>query len=460
MTVTGIILLAGFIIFALLMVMRLLPTLLALPLMAVWISFVAGMPFVAWLNDVLLGGALRLASPIALVIFGAMFARVIQKTGISDTIIKKAAELSGDQPVSIAFLLTAATFFVFSGMSGLGPVIMIGSITLPIMTSVGISSLDASVLFLLGICTGGMANIAGYGTYIGIFGSEAALQYYLPGVFISALVTCFYIVKNIPAGSEGKNTLCAALKDIISGLVTLPVSLLQALAGIFTSQPEGLIRKKKELPGAALIAPVLPLAVIVILRLTNGLGLPMMNQIDPVAAALFGFIMASLYATLTVCPRRTVNVLAGAFVEGIQDVAGVLFLFIGIGMLVAAAIHPASVAVLQPVITSALPSTLDGLLLFFVLFAPAALYRGPLNMYGMGAGIAAILTGLKVIPSLALCGMFIAVGYLQGLADPTNSHNSWISGYTGVDTDVIMKKILPYAWAMCLLMLAYVWLTQ
>ena len=460
MTVTGIILLAGFILFALLMVMRLLPTLLALPLMAVWISFVAGMPFVAWLNDVLLGGALRLASPIALVIFGAMFARVIQKTGISDTIIKKAAELSGDQPVSIAFLLTAATVFVFSGMSGLGPVIMIGSITLPIMTSVGISSLDASVLFLLGICTGGMANIAGYGTYIGIFGSEAALQYYLPGVFIAALVTCFYIVKNIPAGSEGNNTLCAALKDIISGLVTLPVSLLQALAGIFTGNPSGLIRKRKELPGAALIAPVLPLAVIVILRLTNGLGLPMMNQIDPVAAALFGFIMASLYATLTVCPRKTVNVLAGAFVEGIQDVAGVLFLFIGIGMLVAAAIHPASVAVLQPVITSALPSTLDGLLLFFALFAPAALYRGPLNMYGMGAGIAAILTGLKVIPPLALCGMFIAVGYLQGLADPTNSHNSWISGYTGVDTDVIMKKILPYAWAMCLLMLAYVWLTQ
>ena len=162
---------AGFLIFAALMVMRLLPTLLALPLLAAWIAFVAGMPFVSWLNDVLLGGALRLASPIALVIFGAMFARVIQKVGISDAIIKRAAELSGDQPVSIAFLLTAATVFVFSGMSGLGPVIMIGSITLPLMTGVGIPPVDAAALFLLAICTGGMANIAGYGTYIGIFGS-------------------------------------------------------------------------------------------------------------------------------------------------------------------------------------------------------------------------------------------------------------------------------------------------
>jgi hypothetical protein len=459
MTFSGFLLLAGFIIFAALMVMRLLPTLLALPLMAAWIAFVAGMPFVSWLNDVLLGGALRLASPIALVIFGAMFARVIQKTGISDTIIKKAAELSGDQPISIAFLLTAATVFVFSGMSGLGPVIMIGSIILPIMTGVGISPIDAAVLFLLGINAGLMANIAGYGTYIGIFGSEAALQYYLPAVAVSVLVTCFYIVKNI-SGGDGNNTLCDAIKVILLGILSLPVSLLQALAGIFTSRPTALIRKKKELPGAALIAPVLPLAIIITLRLTTGFGLPLMNQVDPVAAALFGFIMASLYATLIVCPRKTVNVLAGAFVEGIQDIAGVLFLFVGIGMLVAAAIHPASVAILQPLIKSILPSSLNGLLLFFAVFAPAALYRGPLNMYGMGAGIAAILTGLKFVSPVALCGMFIAVGYLQGLADPTNSHNSWIGGYTGVDTDIILKKILPYAWAMCLLILAYVWLTQ
>ena len=460
MTFTGIILLAGFILFAALMVLRLLPTLLALPLLAAWIAFVAGMPFVSWLNDVLLGGALRLASPIALVIFGAMFARVIQKTGISDSIIKKAAELSGDQPVSIAFLLTAATVFVFSGMSGLGPVIMIGSITLPLMTGVGIPPVDAAALFLLAICTGGMANIAGYGTYIGIFGSEAALQYYLPGVAIAALVTCFYIIKNISSGNGGKNTLPAAIKEILSGILTLPITLVQALAGIFTSHPGGLIRKKKELPAAALIAPILPLAVIVILRLTHGFGLPLMDQIDPVAAALFGFITASLYATLTVCPGKTVNTLTGAFVEGIRDVAGVLFLFIGIGMLIAASIHPASIAILQPLIGSILPSGQNGLLLFFAVFAPAALYRGPLNMYGMGAGIAAILTGLSFVPPLALCGMFIAVGYLQGLADPTNSHNTWISGYTGVDTGIILKRILPYAWVMCLLMLAYVWLTQ
>ncbi|WP_297967992.1 hypothetical protein [uncultured Anaerovibrio sp.] len=41
-------------------------------------------------------------------------------TNISDAIIKKAAELSGDTPIALATLMTAATAFVFLGMSGLG----------------------------------------------------------------------------------------------------------------------------------------------------------------------------------------------------------------------------------------------------------------------------------------------------------------------------------------------------
>ena len=104
MTLAGILLLGGFVLFAALMVARVLPTLLALPLMAGWIAFIAGVPFFDWLGDIMVKGAFRLNAPIVLVVFGSMFARVIQKTGISDAIIKKAAELSGDQPIAIATL--------------------------------------------------------------------------------------------------------------------------------------------------------------------------------------------------------------------------------------------------------------------------------------------------------------------------------------------------------------------
>ena len=460
MSISGVLLLGGFVLFAVLMVMRLLPALLALPLMAAWIAWVAGLPFLTWANEVLLGGAMRLSSAIALVVFGAMFARVIQKTGISSAIIKKAAELAGDRPIAIGFLMLAATAFVFMGMSGLGAVLMVGSIALPIMTSSGISPLDASVILLLGINLGLIANIASYGTYIGIFGSEAALYFYFPGIAIAALIAIVYILRNVPRGTGGEGSLLELVLSVIRGILSVPFSLLQVMGKMMSRKPTELVRKRRDMPAAALIAPVLPLAFIGIAGMVFGLGSPKNGAIDPVAAAILGFLLASLYASLVTRPGQTINLLAGAFVEGIQDVAGVLFLFMGIGMLVTATAHPLAAPVLNPILTSILPSSMTGLLLVFALLAPAALYRGPFNMFGMGAGIAAILVGFGTFPPEALCGMFLAVGFVQAVADPTNSHNTWIGGFTGVDTAVILRRILPYSWAMCILMLLCVAFTR
>lgn len=460
MSISGILLLGGFVLFAVLMVMRLLPALLALPLMAAWIAWVAGLPFLTWANEVLLGGAMRLSSAIALVVFGAMFARVIQKTGISSAIIKKAAELAGDRPIAIGFLMLAATAFVFMGMSGLGAVLMVGSIALPIMTSSGISPLDASVILLLGINLGLIANIASYGTYIGIFGSEATLYFYFPGIAIAALIAIVYILRNVPRGTGGEGSLLELVLSVLRGILSVPFSLLQVMGKMMSRKPTELVRKRRDMPAAALIAPVLPLVFIGIAGMAFGLGSPKNGAIDPVAAAILGFLLASVYASLVTRPGQTINLLAGAFVEGIQDVAGVLFLFMGIGMLVTATAHPLAAPVLNPILTSILPSSMTGLLLVFALLAPAALYRGPFNMFGMGAGIAAILVGFGTFPPEALCGMFLAVGFVQAVADPTNSHNTWIGGFTGVDTAVILRRILPYSWAMCILMLLCVTFTR
>ena len=101
---SGILILGGFFVFAALMIMKVLPTILALPLMAAWIALVVQMPLVTYLNNILLAGSMKLGSAMAVVIFGAMFAKVIMKTGVSDTIIKKAAELAGDKPRSIAII--------------------------------------------------------------------------------------------------------------------------------------------------------------------------------------------------------------------------------------------------------------------------------------------------------------------------------------------------------------------
>ena len=453
MTLSGILLLTGFVVFAVMMITRLLPTLLALPLMAAWTAFTAGVPFVDWLNEILLKGSLRLGMPIALVIFGSMFAKMIQKTGISDAIIKKAAELSGDKPIAIAVLMTAATAFIFLGMNGLGAIIMIGSIAIPIMTSAGIEPIDAVILILLGMMTGLSLNFAGAATGIGIFGADAVLKYFVPGAIVSLIVTIAYIVLNIPRGQNAGESAFVLLKEFFGGIVSVPISFVKTIGKLFAKKNSTLLKKKQTLPTAALISPILPLVIIATINFTVGFGKSADGKIDAVAAAVLGFLIASFYAAILVRPSQAINLFAGALVDGIKDIAGVLFLFMGIGMLVTATMQPAAVEVLNPLITAIMPSSFFGVLIFFTIFAPAALYRGPFNMYGMGSGIATILTNLNFLPATALYGMFKGVEYVQLIADPTNSHNTWLAGYAGVDVNAIMKKILPYAWSACVLMM-------
>ena len=194
----------------------------------------------------------------------------------------------------------------------------------------------------------------------------------------------------------------------------------------------------------------------IVINFTVGLGSQGDGKIDPVAAAVLGFILASLYAAIITEPRKIINLFSGGLVDGIKDVAGVLFLFMGIGMLVAAATHPAAAGLFDPLLKTVMPSSFIGALIFFTVLAPAALYRGPLNMYGMGSGIAAILNSSSYLPATALYGIFRGLEFIQVMADPTNSHNTWLAEYAGVDVNTVLKKILPYAWGACIIMMVIV----
>ena len=428
MTVHGLLILLIFFIFAGLMIAKKLPTILALPLMAWAMCLAAGMPFTDFINIVVSGGSVKMASSIAVVVFGAIFARVIMKTGISGAIIKNAAELAGDRPLPIASALTAAVAFIFLGMNGLGAVIMIGSIAIPIMTSAGIKPVTAASLLLLGMQTGLAANAANYGAFIGIFGGEVVSSFFIPAFVISALVTALFIIVNVK-NERARSAWAEPDAAAING------------------------KNDKKVPAAALIAPVIPIVTVFIFKAVWGFGAADKGMLDAVGSSIFGFILASLYAILMTHPGRTVNLFSGSIVEGIQDIAGVIFLFIGIGMLVSSVTSPAVAVLLNPVINGLVPSGKMGFLIFFAALSPLALYRGPLNMFGMGAGVAALLMSLKILPVAALAGAFVAVQYVQAVSDPTNSQNVWTAEYSGEETSSILKATLPYTWLMCVAML-------
>lgn len=434
MSFAGILILLVFFIFAGLMISRKLPTILALPLMGITIAVIVGIPFKDIINDVIMSGSVKLTSSIVVVIFGSMFARVIMKTGISDSIIKKAAELAGDKPIPIAITLTTAIAFVFLGMNGLGAVIMIGSIALPIMTSVGIKPIVAGSLLLLGMQTGLAANAGNYGTQIGIFGGGTISLFYIPALIISGIITLIFIFVNVKPNKERSTW-------------ALP-------------NTANLTKKNNKVPAIALLAPIIPLIVIIIFKSIWGFGAADKGMINAVGASIFGFILASFYAIVVTKPKRMINIFSGAIVEGIQDVSGVIFLFIGIGILVAVVFNPLVSSILNPIIESIMPVGKIWFLVFFAILSPLALYRGPLNMFGMGAGIAALMVSLNVISVEALAGAFIALQYVQAISDPTNSHNVWIADYLQEETSALLKKTFPYSWAMVFCMLIFTVFTK
>ena len=78
--------------------------------------------------------------------------------------------------------------------------------------------------------------------------------------------------------------------------------------------------------------------------------------------------------------------------------------------------------------------------------APLALYRGPLNMWGLGSGIVGLMIAIGIVPAPAAIGAMLSTERIQITADPTNTHNVWIANYVDVDVVDILKKLLPYAW--------------
>ena len=149
--ITGIIIVLIFILIAALMMMRKIPAVLALPVMAVAIAVAAGLPLTGEegiLTNVISGGALKLAGTYVAILFSCWLSQILYRTGVTDVIIKNAAELGGDKPYLISLALCAVTAFLFTVLYGTGAVAMVGTIVLPIMMSIGIPPIVACNTFL------------------------------------------------------------------------------------------------------------------------------------------------------------------------------------------------------------------------------------------------------------------------------------------------------------------------
>jgi hypothetical protein len=62
---------------------------------------------------------------------------------------------------------------------------------------------------------------------------------------------------------------------------------------------------------------------------------------------------------------------------------------------------------------------------------------------------------VKLMPPVAIMAAFFAVGQIQGVCDPTNTHNVWLATFTKSSTEKFLKSTIPYVWGFVVAALAY-----
>jgi len=465
---------------------RIWPALLAMPVLAILIALISGITVNDVFRFVIGEGSFRLMEPIVISMFGGVLSIMMQKTGIAEGFIKKGAELSGDNPLIIAFVMFLFIILLFTTLGGLGAMIMVGAIVLPILTSVGIGRLTAGVIMLLGVNIGGMFNVGNWALYMTslgltqwevvrfilslfgvVFGGSLVyiiVQLYRDGFSLTArnifknlgmIAFAVVLVGFIVWGVRTLNTI-PLYQPMISIAGTLFYYLFLALIIILYLNAfwRAFIQKgntMRQIHWTAVFTPIIPLVLILFFKVNF----------------LAAFILGILYAYLITYRRDHITVLIKSLIEGSSVVMPAVILMFGIGWLLVAVLGPKEIStdyllenygvsewpvrtLMIPLVKTIIPTSGLMYVIIFTLLAPLALYRGPLNVWGMGFGIASVMMAAGM-PAGAILGMLWSVGQLQGISDPTNIQNVWIANEMKVDVQKILYNTLPFAWIFALL---------
>ena len=479
-TIQIILLIGVFFFMALMMFFRKIPALIALPLMAVLIAYIGGIQYSDIIEYVTGQGALKLHQAYTIALFGSMLSILMQKTGVAETFIKKGAELSGDNPWLIAIILLLLIIALFTTLGGLGAIIMVATIVLPIMSSVGIGPMTSVGIFLFGLSIGGILNVGNWAVYISVMGLTVdeirpfamlmflvsifgavvyiTIQIYRDGhnldfkkiifrstIIIIVIALSYYLITS-EASPEFQNQLSKILSEFGAGIKWIIAAGIILL--IITALLRIILRKNESAAQPhwiSFLSPILPLFLILLF------------DVNFIAA----FIVGLLYAFLTTYKKGRLNLFIQSCFEGGGVVMPAVVLMFGIGMLLVAIMGPGGdlpqypngwpvLNIIRPIMAQIVPTNPFMYVLIFTLAAPLALYRGPLNVWGMGYGLAAVFLASGMNPG-AVMGLLLAVGQIQGISDPTNTHNVWLANEMRVDVQKVLWNTITYTWILAVI---------
>lgn len=424
----GLALLAAFAIVVVAIVRGQSPIIMLLILAIVW-AVIAGIGVQDIQAKVLQGGGTQFASAVIIIVFGAWFAQILIQTGIAESVIRSAVELTGDRPMITAMVVNLVTALLFTSMYGVGAAIAIGVIALPIMMSQGIPARVAAPTFTMGIGAGAFVNLVQFGTFEKLF---PGIRYEAPWLTYWWAAMGIYIA-------------CAWLM-IYLNLRKLGVRRQASVDTAATGQAP-----RRRTPYYTYIVPVFPVLMVMVFKW----------QIIP--TFLVSIVLALVLTWRDRSFQGHLNLFNKTFYDAFPDIATIAALWTICGMIIVTGQMPEVANALKPIFSPILPHNPAQAALFFGLLGGVlSIYRGPLVVVGTGAAVLAIMLTAGEIPVPYLYAIWLAPTVMQGSVDPTNSWTLWTIGYTKVPQGQFLKTALPFGCLMVAICSAicYLWLGQ
>ncbi|KYZ76631.1 citrate transporter [Anaerosporomusa subterranea] len=360
---------------------------------------------------------------IAIIVFGAWFGRMLVDTGIAGYIIKKTVELAGDKPLVSTLLLSIVCALIFTSAFGVGSVMAIGMIVLPILFSLGIDKKTAVGAYLLAVAAGMYLNIAYVSQFFAVFKNvkynDNYIQFAVIATIVHIAVMVAFIIFNYMRAQKGGRARAWAV---------------------------GAVSEERETLGwYCMIVPFIPIVMVSFFKW------------QPIPSFLLGIFLGLLLTRNMVSYNLAVEKIQKTLYDGIAD-SGLL-----IGMLYSVNIFQAAAKQVSPILQNLMggiiPTSSVLILIAVCVLAPLALFRGPLMIWGSGIALVSIFQAMGVFSEMFLFALFLIPPVaIVASACPTQSWTMWGLSYAKLEPKQYIKTNLPWAWLILIIVevLAYV----
>ncbi|MDM7538756.1 gluconate:proton symporter [Leuconostoc mesenteroides] len=376
--------------------------------MALLWSVIGLVPFDQVVQKVIAEPALNYGPTIIYIVFGSWFGRVLVDSGIAGSISAQTERVGRKAPIFATILVVLVTALIFSSAYGVGSVIAIGVILIPILLSIGVPKKVAIPAFTMAIGAPMYINVV-------LFNQIKA---FFPSVSFSGKYLIF-----------GLAAMGVQLLGVIIFILLNSKSIKNGEIETIDDSKQATFQKTHPI---TFIIPVLPVA------------LNMFFHWDAIPALLLATIIALLLTGQMKSYKGLVAFINKTVSQAINDISGLIIFLMALVMFAGAATM--NVPHFKSMIEVILPSSPLVLAIAIGILAPLALFRGPLHVWGAGAATAAVLAATGTFQPIFLLPLLYTASIMAVSIDLTQSWNTWALTYSKLETKEYLKMGIPVMW--------------